>query len=99
MIEIGADVNAQNNEGDTLIFVAAFAEGTEMLLKAGTSTSIVNKKGESALHVAAKKNDLEMCLLLLSYGAELKLEDGNHKKPSDLCTYKFLEDFLVYLSK
>lgn len=99
LIEKGADVNAQNNEGNSIIFESVYAEGTEILLKAGASTKIVNKKGESALHLAAKRNDLEICLLLLSYGAEINLEDENKKKPSDLCTYTYLKDFLLYISE
>lgn len=99
MIEKGADVNTQNNEGDSLIFVSVFAEGTEILLKAGASTKVLNKKGESALHRAAQRNDLEICLLLLSYGADINLLDEDNKKPSDLCTYEYLKDFLLFISE
>lgn len=99
LIEKGANVNAQNNEGNAVIFVTVFAEATEILLKAGASTKILNKKGESALHHAAKRNDLETCLLLLSYGADINLVDKDNKKPSDLCTYNFLRDFLLFISE
>lgn len=99
MIEKGADVNAQNNEGDSVIFVTPFAEATEILLKAGASAKILNKKGESALHRAAQRNDLEICLLLLSYGADINLVDEDNKKPSDVCTYKLLKDFLLFIAE
>lgn len=99
LIEKGADVNAQNNEGNSLIFNSVFAEGTEILLKAGASPHILNKKGESALHHAAKRNDLEICLLLMKYGADVNLEDENIKKPADLCTFSFVKDFLLFISE
>lgn len=68
LIEKGADVNAQNDDGNSLIFLSVFPRGTEVLLKAGASTKLLNNKGESALHCAAFRNDLETCLLLLKYG-------------------------------
>lgn len=91
-------MNALNSEGDSLIFQSAFFEGTGILLKAGASTQIINKKGESALHHAAERNDFGSCLLLLKYGADLHLKDENNMKAADQCTYTFLKDFLLYIS-
>lgn len=99
LIEKGADVNAQNNDGNSLIFLSVFPRGTEVLLRSGASTKILNKKGESALHLAAQRNDLETSLLLMKYGADLNLEDGNSQKPSDLCSNPFIKGLLTYLSK
>lgn len=99
MIEKGADVNAQNNDGNSLLFLSGFAEGTEILLKAGASQHLLNKKGEAALHHAAQRNDFDSCVLLLKYGADLNVEDENKKKPMDVCTYKYLKDFLSSISE
>lgn len=98
LIEKGADGNAQNNDGKSLIFLSVFPRGSEILLRSGASTKILNKKGESALHFAAERNDLETCLLLLKYGADLNLENENNQKPSDLCSNFFLKGLLTYLS-
>lgn len=99
LIEKGADVNAQNYEGDSLIFSSSYVEGTENLLKAGASIKILNWEGLSALHVAAGRNDFEICILLLKYGADLMLKDGFQKTPSNYCNYKFLRDFLLFISE
>lgn len=69
-----------------------------MLLKAGASTKIVDWEGWSALHAAAGRNNFEICLLLLKYGAYLMLKDGVGKKPSDICNYKYLRDFLLFIA-
>lgn len=98
MIEKGANVNVQNNEGNSLIFESLYAEGTELLLKAGASTKIVNNKGQSALHLAAQRNDLEISILLLKYGADLELKDKDNKKPLDFCTFEYMKEFLNYCS-
>lgn len=99
LIENGADINAQNNDGNSLLFLSVFPRGTEVLLSSGASTKILNKKGESALHYSAQRNDLETSLLLLKYGADLKLEDKNSQKPSDLCSNLFIKGLLTYLSE
>lgn len=96
MIEKGANLNIQNNDGNSIIFESLYPEGTEILLKAGASTKIVNNKGQSALHLAAQRNDMETSLLLLKYGADLELKDEDNKKPSDFCTFEYMKDFLNY---
>lgn len=99
LIEKGANVNVQNDEGNTLLMQTVFPEGSEILLRAGASVQLLNKEGESALHHAAMRNDIETCILLLKYGADLNLRDKNDNKPSDLCTYNYLKDFLNYVSE
>lgn len=98
LIEMGADVNVQNNLGHSLIFESVFVDGTEVLLKAGASVKLINKKGQSALHIAAQRNELDICLLLLKYGADLKLKDENNQKPSDLCTCEVVKEFLNFIA-
>lgn len=97
LIEKGANVNAQNNDGNSVIFRCVYPQGTEMLLKAGASVNIVNQNGESALHFAAKRNDLATILLLLQYGADLNLTDNNGSKARNVCTYNFVKDFIDYI--
>lgn len=98
LIEKGANVNAQNNDGNTVIFSCVYPEGTELLLKAGASVDILNKNGESALHYAARRNDLAAILLLLRHGADLQLIDDNGFRARDLCTYFYVRDFIDYIS-
>lgn len=99
LIEKGADVNVQNDLGNSLIFESVFVEGTEILLKAGASVKVINKKGQSALHLAALRNELDICLLLLKYGADLNIEDENGQKPTDVCTYGFVKDLLNFIAE
>lgn len=97
LIEKGANVNAQNNDGSSVIFKCVYPQGCEMLLKAGASVNIVNQNGESPLHYAARRNDLATILLLLQYGADLNLTDKNGIKAKDASNYYFVRDFIDYI--
>lgn len=97
LIDKGANLNAQNNDGETVIFGCVYPTRTEMLLKAGACVKIVNKNGESALHYAARRNDLATILLLIQYGADLNLTDNNGIKARDVCTYFYVKDFIKYI--
>lgn len=98
MIEKGIDVNAQTNTGETLLFKEVYPETIEMLIKSGASVNILNKNDDTALHYAAKRNDLESILLLLKYGADLRLTNSKGSKPADMCTYFYVKDFVKYIS-
>lgn len=92
-------MNAQNNDGNTLIFESIYPEGTEILLKNGALVNIANKKGHTALHFAAKRDDLDTIILLLKYGADLNLKDECDMKPIDFCICSYIKDFLEFVEK
>lgn len=97
LIEKGANVNAQNNEGNTIIFESIFPRGTEILLRNGAAVNIRNSKGQTALHYAAKRDDLDTILLLIKYGAELNLKDENDMRPVDYCKRSYVREFLEFI--
>lgn len=97
LIEKGANVNAQNNEGNTMLFESFFPRGTEILLSSGASVNILNKKGQTALHYAVMRDDLDTILLLLKYGADLNLKDLRDRKPVDYCKRSYFREFLEFL--
>lgn len=99
LIEKGANVNAQNNEGNTIIFDSIYPIGTEILLSSGASVNILNNKGQTALHFAAMRDDLDTILLLLKYGADLNLEDLYDMRPVDYCKRSYIKGFLEFLGK
>jgi myosin-5 len=66
-----ADVNAQDNAGDSAIHLADDKTMVEMLLEAHGSANLANDLGFSPLHLAVKRQDLEIAELLLAAGAEV----------------------------
>lgn len=59
-------------------------ETVRRLLSKGASVNEIDQFGESLLHIAAKAGDAKMCHLLLSHGADPRLEDSNGDGPADL---------------
>eukprot|EP01083_Nonionella_stella_P107793 312642_1 len=69
-------VNAQSNEGQTALIIAASQGNTDMaeiLLEGSADPNIVNNRGESALTHAAYAANLELVELLLSHKARVDI--------------------------
>ena len=74
----GGDVNAQSDEGDTPLHMAAWncrLEHVDQLLALGANVHLANHKGNTALHQALRKGSAEGALLLLRAGADLAASD------------------------
>ncbi len=78
LVDSGADVNAQNYEGDTPLLLAVrlgSAAKAIWLLDNNAHTNAKNARGETALHVAVARGDEQMVRLLAQYGAYLNEPD------------------------
>ena len=80
LIDEGADVNAKNNDGDTLIDLAARKNAFDvaiMLIAKGSSGNVnaKGKQGNTLLHVAARKNASDAAALLISNGADVNAKN------------------------
>ncbi|MGN0873616.1 MAG: ankyrin repeat domain-containing protein, partial [Akkermansia sp.] len=73
LLRAGADPNATNENGQSVLMYAVFgsdAEVVRVLLDAGADVNHVSKDGETALMMAAS-GSVEMVELLISVGAEV----------------------------
>ncbi|CAK1583850.1 unnamed protein product [Parnassius mnemosyne] len=79
MLDMGADVNAQNCEGKTALHDAIIKGNItiiEFLLKNGASVHLKTRCGESPLLTAVKQDDAAVIKLLLQCGAHLASVDS-----------------------
>lgn len=75
LVQKGADVNAQNDEGIAPPHLAAYAENAKILIKNGAKVDIESNLNETPLYVATTEHeDIDVMEVLLENGA-----NPNHK--------------------
>ena len=75
---MGADVNSQDEHGWTPLLLAAVSGATgvvELLLERHVILDQVDTKGNTALHLASRRDHVRVVELLLDHGAEVLLND------------------------
>ncbi|XP_065336566.1 putative ankyrin repeat protein RF_0381 [Cloeon dipterum] len=74
----GVDVKAVDEDGRTALCIAVERKlrCTDYLMMQGIDVGFKNKKGESRLHLAAKRNDLRVLNVWLNLGGDLNVRDG-----------------------
>jgi ankyrin repeat protein len=80
LIESNANVNAQNYEGQTSLFLAislGYEEMARILLENGANPNISTLEGVTPLHMAAANGARNLLVLLLGYGAFVNEQDEN----------------------
>ena len=79
LLEVGANVNAVANEGDTPLHKAAGRWAdigvAALLLDNGAEVKVKNKYGATPLHVAARYGREDVAELLIARGAEVNAQD------------------------
>jgi len=79
-IDLQGDLNEQCREA----VKAGDAEAVEKLLKAGANPKYRDKSSNSLLHLAAMFNRMDLIELLMKYGADLNVTNGDKETPLDL---------------
>jgi len=80
----GADINARNNEGDTMLLLAASSgkkDIVEWLLAQGADVNAKGKDEETPLHRAAYSGQKDIAELLLAQGADVNARNREERPP------------------
>lgn len=82
-------------------FLKAVKEGNipqaENLLDRGAGIQSSNEYGDSALHIAALKGDVRMCVFLIKRGAFIKVLNSGRSTPLHLASYRGHAEFVKLL--
>lgn len=79
LINAGADVNVQENEGNTALHLTRKQKIVEMLLNAGANVNIKNNVGDTPLHSVVNYSNLVQ--LLVDKGADVNASNNKGKTP------------------
>ena len=78
LIELGVDINNQDVLLHTPLHDSVYCDYIcEYLLKQGALFNMKDKHGDTPLHFAANIQRIEMCKLLLMYGADPDIKNNN----------------------
>ena len=86
LIDTGADINFKDSEGDSPLIVASEQHQDLELMRVFLNTpninvNIVDRRGRTALHEAVILSNIDMCKLLIEYGADVNIQDNDGDTP------------------
>lgn len=81
LILSGANVNYQDEDGNTLLMLASSIDCITLLLRAGADINIQNKDGKTVLFKAVEYDNYSGCLLFLIFGADINHRDIEGNTP------------------
>jgi ankyrin repeat protein len=91
LLEAGADINAKDDRGYTVLYRRTLAndiKALELLLSKGADIQCITKYGQSLLHAATSRIDIMK--LLIEKGIKVDTQDNNGKTP----LYKCVEEHI-----
>lgn len=94
LIDAGANVNTQDQFGQTLLHHAIFHDHTEVvkaLLKNGAILADPESRAQTPLHYAVARNRIECAKLLLAAGAPKNADNGLGQTPWDYASQEMKE--------
>eukprot|EP00607_Mallomonas_marina_P010023 CAMPEP_0182421962 /NCGR_PEP_ID=MMETSP1167-20130531/7550_1 /TAXON_ID=2988 /ORGANISM="Mallomonas Sp, Strain CCMP3275" /LENGTH=452 /DNA_ID=CAMNT_0024599635 /DNA_START=19 /DNA_END=1380 /DNA_ORIENTATION=+ len=105
LIDIGADVNWRNHEGDTPLLAACrrgHIETANVLIVHGADVNAIGDDSYTPLHIACRRGNYELLSILLESNADIFLQTLDGETAMDIAQLKGYEDIynrlIQYLS-
>jgi ankyrin repeat protein len=87
LVEIGAEINAQDDQGETALMKATRRKRSGMLmvlLQCGADVNVRSKSGDTALTLAARLRNSSHINALLSAGADVNVRNNEGRSAYDI---------------
>jgi hypothetical protein len=89
LIERGADMAAQNKDGETSLHLASqngHVEATRMLIEHGADMAAQSKNGNTPLHLASQNGQVKVARILIERGTDVAAQNKNGNTPLHLAS-------------
>eukprot|EP01041_Mallomonas_annulata_P008379 gene8379-17282_t len=101
LIENGADLNLQNNEGNSALIMACEYDHkkdvVKQLLKAGAHIDIENKMGNTSLIRAALNGNVDIVKMLLDYTSDIHKKNHDNKTAWDEAEERGFKEIMILI--
>ena len=101
LIEMGADVNHVDEDGNTALLLQAdnycFKDTMKALIKAGADVNARNKYGNTPLHLTLTSGNCEIARLLIKKGADYNVANEKRITPVQIAVEKGYDEVLAVM--
>ena len=101
LIEMGADVNHVDEDGNTALLLQAdnycFKDTMKALIKAGADINARNKYGNTPLHLTLTSGNCEIARLLIKKGADYNVANEKRVTPVQIAVEKGYDEVLAVM--
>jgi len=97
LIDSNADKDSLDIESNSPLAIAIInghQDAVKVLLTQKVSLNLQNHLGNTPLHLAAEIDNIDICLLLISFNANPFIRNKEEKKPSDVCMSRIMHSTL-----
>lgn len=103
LLKHGANVDIQNENGDTFLHIIAqkpYHKSLKIIFNKSPNLNLQNKNGDTPLHILCKQSNLsvESCLNFIFFGSDINVSDKMGMKPLEYLSDEIVHELIKQVS-